>query len=105
MTIPVNEQKDDITYETRACINEVFFSESEYTKTEVADMLERQVVNADDDTGEWAPDAYAVIYHHGLMPSVDRLEIEEWFKVSKLLPDFFYVEAINPEVSAVYQLQ
>jgi len=25
--------------------------------------------------------------------------------VSDMLPDFFYVEAINPEVSAVYNLQ
>jgi hypothetical protein len=37
------------------------------------------------------------------MPSIER--IEEWGKVSELLPDFFYVEAINPEVSAVYNLR
>jgi hypothetical protein len=103
---------DVITCETQSAILAVFakdfkdlFAEDSgnhiYT-TKADDMVCNNVVNADDDPGEWAPGAYAVIYHHGLMPSIER--IEEWGKVSDMLPDFFYVEAINPEVSAVYNL-
>ena len=109
MTIPVNEQTDDITYETQSIIMEVFFKyfESQFGEgrivNKVADMIGRNVINADDDPGEWAPSAYAVIYHVNGMPSTDHIEL--WGKVSNELPDMFYVEAINSEVSAVYQLQ
>ena len=103
---------DNITCETQSAILAVFAEDFKdllaedsgnhiYT-TKADDMVCNNVVNADDDPGEWAPGAYAVIYHHGRMPSINR--IEEWGKVSDLLPDFFYVEAINPEVSAVYNL-
>tara|TARA_Y100001973_G_C5207916_1_gene343048 strand:+ start:8481 stop:8729 length:249 start_codon:yes stop_codon:yes gene_type:complete len=61
-----------------------------------------QVYLADEDPAQWAPSAKAIIYHHGNMPSIER--IEEWAKVSKLLPDLHYVEAINNEVSAVFTL-
>ena len=63
----------------------------------------RCVCPADEDPGEWAPGAYTVIYHTGNMPSISRLT--EWGQVSNELPDMFYVEAINNEVSAVFNLQ
>jgi len=104
---------DNITCETQSAILAVFAddfkdllgqdSENHIYTTKADDMVCNHVVNADDDAGEWAPGAYAVIYHHGRMPSIER--IDEWAKVSQMLPDFFYVEAINPEVSAVYNLQ
>ena len=64
------------------------------------------VCPANEDPGEWAPNAEVIIYHTGNMPSIDH--IEEWNKVSALLmkpPEWFYVEAINNEVSAVFNLQ
>jgi len=109
MTIPVNEQKDDITYETRYLLTKVFFKyfESQFGEgriiNKVADMVARSVINADDDPGEWAPSAHTIIYHVNGMPSIDHIEL--WGQVSNELPGMFYVEAINPEVSAVYQLQ
>ena len=105
--------KDTIAEETQNAIVSVF---AEFFKDELAQesgnhiyatkadtIICENVVNADDDVGGWAPGAHAIIYHVNGMPSIDY--IEEWAKVSKQLPDFFYVEAINPEVSAVYNLQ
>ena len=60
------------------------------------------VIPAEEDPGEWAPCAYTVIYHTNGMPSVSRLT--EWGQVSNELPDGFYVEAINSEVSAIFNL-
>ena len=104
---------DAITEETQHAIVSVF---AEFFKDELAQpsgnhiyltkadtIICENVVDADDDPGEWAPGAHAIIYHVNGMPSIDY--IEEWGKVSDLLPDFYYVEAINPEVSAVYNLQ
>ena len=104
---------DVITSETQYAIVSVF---AEFFKDELAQesgnhiyatkadsIIGQSVVNAEDDPGEWAPGAHAIIYHVNGMPSIDY--IEEWGKVSNLLPDFYYVEAINPEVSAVYNLQ
>jgi hypothetical protein len=62
----------------------------------------RCVCPASEDPGEWAPSAEVIIYHTGNMPSVSRLT--EWGQVSLELPDMFYVEAINNEVSAVFSL-
>jgi len=105
--------KDQITNETQYAIVSVF---AEFFKNELAQesgnhiyatkadkIICENVVNADDDAGEWSPEAHAIIYHVNGMPSIER--IEEWARVSQMLPDFFYVEAINPEVSAVYNLQ
>ena len=105
-------EKDQITCDVQSAILAVFANDFKdllgqdsgnhiYT-TKADDMVCNNVVNADDDPGEWAPEASTIIYHHGSMPSIER--IEEWGKVSDMLPDFFYVEAINPEVSAVYNL-
>jgi hypothetical protein len=104
---------DVITSETQYAIVSVF---AEFFKDELAQesgnhiyatkadsIIGQSVVNAEDDPGEWAPEAHAIIYHVNGMPSIDY--IEEWGKVSDMLPDFYYVEAINPEVSAVYNLQ
>ena len=99
----------EITNDTQSAILEVFFKyfESQFGEgrviNKVADMVCNNVVDADDDPGEWAHGAATVIYHVDGMPSINY--IEEWGKVSDKLPDFFYVEAINPEVSAVFQLQ
>tara|TARA_B100000131_G_C17979277_1_gene557895 strand:+ start:569 stop:898 length:330 start_codon:yes stop_codon:yes gene_type:complete len=63
------------------------------------------VIPAEDDAGEWAPSAHAIIYHVNGMPSIDH--IEKWGKVSDMLESdkqWLYVEAINPEVSAVFSL-
>jgi len=63
------------------------------------------VCPASEDPGEWAPDAHAIIYHTGNMPSISRLT--EWGRVSDELgksPTWYYVEAINSEVSAVFSL-
>ena len=63
------------------------------------------VIPASEDPGEWAPNAHAIIYHTGNMPSVSRLR--EWGQVSDQLgksPTWYYVEAINSEVSAVFSL-
>ena len=63
------------------------------------------VIPAEDDTGGWAPDAHAIIYHVNGMPSIDYLR--EWGLVGDQLgksPTWYYVEAINSEVSAVYSL-
>lgn len=105
--------KDQITNETQYAIVSVF---AEFFKDELAQesgnhiyatkadkIICENVVNADDDAGEWSPEAHAIIYHVNGMPSIER--IEEWARVSQMLPDFFYVEAINSEVSAVYNLQ
>ena len=105
--------KDQITNETQYAIVSVF---AEFFKNELAQesgnhiyatkadkIICENVVNADDDAGEWSPEAHAIIYHVNGMPSIER--IEEWARVSQMLPDFFYVEAINSEVSAVYNLQ
>ena len=62
----------------------------------------RCVCDPSEDPGEWAPNAHAIIYHTGNMPSISRLT--EWGQVSNELPDMFYVEAINNEVSAVFNL-
>lgn len=62
----------------------------------------RCVIDPSEDVGEWAPNAHAIIYHTGNMPSVSRLT--EWGQVSNELPDDFYVEAINSEVSAIFSL-
>jgi len=104
---------DVITSETQYAIVSVF---AEFFKDELAQpsgnhiyatkadsIICENVVNADDDPGGWAPGAHAIIYHVNGMPSIER--IDQWAKVSQLLPDFYYVEAINPEVSAVYNLQ
>ena len=105
--------KDQITNETQYAIVSVF---AEFFKDKLAQesgnhiyatkadkIICENVVNADDDAGEWSPAAHAIIYHVNGMPSIER--IEEWARVSQMLPDFFYVEAINSEVSAVYNLQ
>ena len=105
--------KDTIAEETQNAIVSVF---AEFFKDELAQesgnhiyatkadtIICENVVNADDDAGEWAPNAHAVIYHVNGMPSIEC--IDQWAKVSQQLPDFFYVEAINSEVSAVYNLQ
>ena len=63
----------------------------------------RCVCDPSEDPGEWAPNAHAIIYHTGNMPSISRLT--EWGQVSNELPDMFYVEAINNEVSAVFNLR
>jgi hypothetical protein len=62
----------------------------------------RCVCDPSEDPGEWAPNAHAIIYHTGNMPSISRLT--EWGQVSNELPGMFYVEAINNEVSAVFNL-
>ncbi len=105
--------KDTITAETQFAIVSVF---AEFFKDELAQesgnhiyatkadtIICENVVNADDDVGGWAPGAHAIIYHVNGMPSIEC--IDQWAKVSQQLPDFFYVEAINSEVSAVYNLQ
>ncbi len=105
--------KNTITEETQNAIVSVF---AEFFKDELAQesgnhiyatkadsIICENVINADDDAGGWSPEAHAIIYHVNGMPSIDY--IEEWAKVSQQLPDLFYVEAINPEVSAVYNLQ
>jgi len=64
------------------------------------------VCPANEDPGEWAPNAHAIIYHTNGMPSIDH--IDKWAKVSAMLvkpPEWFYVEAINNEVSAVFNLR
>ena len=63
------------------------------------------VCPASEDPGEWAPNAHAIIYHTNGMPSIDH--IDKWAKVSAMLikpPEWYYVEAINSEVSAVFTL-
>ena len=63
------------------------------------------VIPADDDQGDWCRDAEVIIYHVNGMPGIDHLR--EWGKVSDQLgksPTWYYVEAINSEVSAVYSL-
>jgi hypothetical protein len=63
------------------------------------------VCPASEDPGEWAPNAHAIIYHTNGMPSIDH--IDKWGKVSDMLPSdkqWYYVEAINSEVSAVFSL-
>ena len=84
---------DNITMKTVEAIEKVFLIEPST----------HAVVPAEEDAGEWAPGAYTVIYHTNGMPSVDR--ITEWGQVSDELPDMFYVEAINNEVSAVFNLR
>ena len=66
------------------------------------DPLQVLIPDGENHPAQWAPSAKAIIFHHGNMPSIER--IEEWAKVSKLLPDLHYVEAINNEVSAVFTL-
>jgi len=84
---------DNITMKTVEAIEKVFLIEPSI----------HAVIPAEEDAGEWAPGAYTVIYHTNGMPSVDRLT--EWGQVSDELPDMFYVEAINNEVSAVFNLR
>ena len=83
---------DHITMKTIEAIEKVFLIEPSH----------HLVIPAEEDPGEWAPSAYTIIYHINGMPSVSRLT--EWGQVSNELPDDFYVEAINSEVSAVFNL-
>ena len=83
---------DHITMKTIEAIEKVFLIEPSH----------HAVIPAEEDPGEWAPGAYTVIYHTNGMPSVSRLT--EWGQVSNELPDAFYVEAINSEVSAIFNL-
>ena len=83
---------DNITMKTIEAIEKVFLIEPGVNA----------VIPAEEDPGEWAPGAYTVIYHTNGMPSISRLT--EWGQVSNELPDMFYVEAINNEVSAVFSL-
>tara|TARA_Y100001937_G_scaffold123438_1_gene186293 strand:+ start:1985 stop:2269 length:285 start_codon:yes stop_codon:yes gene_type:complete len=83
---------DHITMKTIGAIEKVFLIEPN----------QHAVIPAEEDPGEWALGAYTVIYHINGMPSIER--IEEWSQVSDQLPDKFYVEAINSEVSAVFSL-
>ena len=82
----------NITEKTIKAIEKVFLIEPS----------KHAVIPAEEDPGEWAPGAYTVIYHTNGMPSISRLT--EWGQVSNELPDTFYVEAINNEVSAVFSL-
>ena len=84
---------DNITMKTVEAIEKVFLIEPSI----------HAVIPADEDPGEWAASAYTVIYHTNGMPSISRLT--EWGQVSDELPDMFYVEAINNEVSAVFNLR
>tara|TARA_Y100001934_G_scaffold265275_1_gene343264 strand:- start:971 stop:1300 length:330 start_codon:yes stop_codon:yes gene_type:complete len=73
--------------------------------TKADSVVCENVIPAEDDAGEWAPNAHAIIYHVNGMPSIDN--IEKWGKVSDMLESdkhWLYVEAINPEVSAVFSL-
>ena len=73
--------------------------------TKADTLVCENVIPADDDQGEWAPNAHAIIYHVNGMPSIDH--IDKWAKVSAMLikpPTWYYVEAINSEVSAVFSL-
>ena len=83
---------DHITMKTIEAIEKVFLIEPN----------QHAVIPAEEDPGEWALGAYTVIYHINGMPSISRLT--EWGQVSDELPDGFYVEAINNEVSAVFNI-
>ena len=103
--------KDEVTNEVQSTILSVFrdFFEDELAQdsgnhiyaTKADNLVCNSVVNADDDAGEWSREAMVIIYHVNGMPSINR--IEEWGKVSDILDDY-YVEAINPEGSAIYSL-
>ena len=103
--------KDEVTCEAQSIILSVFKEDFKYLlgedsgnhihATKADNLVCNNVVNADDDAGEWSREAMVIIYHVNGMPSIDR--IEEWGKVSDILNDY-YVEAINPEVSAIYSL-
>lgn len=106
---------DTITEDTQNAIVSVF---AEFFKDELAQesgnhiyatkadsIICENVINADDDPGEWAPGAHVIIYHVNGMPGIDH--IREWGKVQDQLgksPTWYYVEAINNEVSAVFSL-
>ena len=107
--------KDEVTCETQTAILAVFCehfkdllgqdSGNHIHATKADALVCENVVNADDDAGGWAPEAHTIIYHVNGMPSIER--IREWGKVSDQLgksPTWYYVEAINSEVSAVYSL-
>ena len=103
--------KDEVTCEAQSIILSVFKEDFKYLlgedsgnhihATKADNLVCNNVVNADDDAGEWSREAMVIIYHVNGMPSINR--IEEWGKVSDILNDY-YVEAINPEVSAIYSL-
>lgn len=59
------------------------------------------VVPAEEDAGGWCHNAHVIIYHVDGMPSIEHIEM--WGQVSDIL-DGYYVEAINPEVSAIFSL-
>jgi len=92
--------KDQVTNEAQSAIMTVFAEDFKDT-TKADNLVCNSVVNADDDAGEWSREAMVIIYHVNGMPSINR--IDEWGKVSDILYDY-YVEAINPEVSAIYSL-
>jgi len=107
--------KDEVTCEAQSAILAVFKehfkdmlgqdSGNHIHATKADALVCENVVNADDDAGGWAPNAHAIIYHTNGMPSIDH--IDKWAKVSAMLivpPEWYYVEAINPEVSAIYSL-
>ena len=103
--------KDEVTCEAQSAILSVFAKDfkdmlaegsgNHIYATKADNLVCSSVINADDDAGEWSPEAMVIIYHVNGMPSINR--IEEWGKVSDILDDY-YVEAINNEVSAVYSL-
>ena len=106
--------KDEVTNEVQSTILSVFreFFKDELGQdsgnhihaTKADNIVCENVVNADEDPGEWSREAMTIIYHDDLMPSYGGIfHIDLWAKVSDVLGDY-YVEPINGEVSAVYSL-
>ena len=107
--------KDQIACEAQSAILEVFKDHfkraaaqdsGNHIHTNKAEKIVcENVIPAEDDAGGWAPNAHAIIYHVNGMPSINC--IREWGLVGDHLgksPTWYYVEAINNEVSAVYSL-
>ena len=118
MTNMTHEKKDEITLEVQEAIKVVFAGHfkdmlgepsphPDYA-TKADYRVDMQVVNANEDSGGWAPSAVAVIYHEGDIPCYGGTHnINAWTEVSNRLFDEHscYIEPINNAVSAVFEIQ
>jgi len=95
-------KESDILHDVRAAIFEVFGDYISGDARRALKIIKEATFLADEDPGQWAPNAAAVIHCESGIPNglYDGL-YEKWFNVSAMLKSH-YCEHINAAVIAVY---
>lgn len=91
--------------EVRAALKKHFPQHLPEDEGEAAELLERCVIDPDEDPGQWSPHAKAIIIAESIpLPSMAEVEdINVWMAASDELKGHF-IEHINSAVAAVYEL-